>query len=610
MPRHQEVPLISLAQALEGQTVDALKKLAQLLDKNSKPTRKADLIDLICGLMQPQQLPSHWSKLDTLQQAAISEAVHGESPFYKRDVFVAKYGETPDWGKQDSYGWRPDPSLLCLFFYNYEMPLDLKQSLVKIAPKPKSTALKHVGDSLPERILIKHNPRYGRKFENEYPLTVCEMERSAPHDLSGILRLIQAGKISVSDKTSLPSATSVKAIAMVLRNGDFYNDEQRKQQVEEKAYFEEVGSIKAFGWVMLVQAANLAELSNKKLVLTKTGLKALQDPPAKTIQTIWKRWQKTTLLDEFRRIDNIKGQTGKGAKGMTALAGRRAAIHGGLAECPVGKWVAFEDFSRYLVATNRRFEITRSPEHLYISEAGYGNLYNSGDWNTLQERYMRCLLLEYAATLGIIDVAYVDPSQGDRRFGQLWGADDFTFLSRYDGLLYIRLNALGAYCLELRKEYVASSIPSRPVLQVLPNLEIVASGEDLISGDALVLDLYAEKVSDVVWRLDRQKLFAAQENGHSLDELLNFLRAKSSTALPQTATQFFADVKERTNSLRDLGTAKLIECNQANLAVLIANDSRTKKFCQLAGDRYLVVLSENETKFRSALRQMGYVLPR
>jgi len=46
------------------------------------------------------------------------------------------------------------------------------------------------------------------------------------------------------------------------------------------------------------------------------------------------------------------------------------------------------------------------------------------------------------------------------------------------------------------------------------------------------------------------------------------------------------------------------------LAVLIANDSRTKKFCQLAGDRYLVVLTENETKFRSALRQMGYVIPR
>jgi len=618
MPRYQEVPLTSLAQALERENVDYIKKLVALLNSETKPTRKADLIALICDAMQAKKLSSLWSRLDKLQQTAISEVVHASSPFYQHEAFVAKYGESPNWGSRSgTYGWNHEPSLLSIFFYENEMPPELKRDLLKIAPKPKSSVMKQTEDPLPKMMMIRHESRYyeqGRSSPKittkEAPLTICEMERFAPHDLSGILRLIQIGKISVSDKTFLPGVASIKTITAILQNSDFYDDEQRKQRVDAKSYFEEIGAIKAFAWPMLLQAANLVEVSNKKLVLSKAGLKALQDPPANTIQTIWKRWLKTTLLDEFRRIDNIKGQTGKGARSMTAVAGRRASIASVMAECPVGTWIAFEDFSRYMLATNRRFEIARSFEHLYISESGYGSLHDSADWKILQERYIRCLLFEYAATLGIIDVAYIEPGQAERGYSDLCGAEDFTFLSRYDGLMYFRLNSLGAYCLGLQKNYVPSTIPSRPILQVLPNLEIVANGKDLASVDTLILDLYLQKVSDVVWKLDRQQLFTAQENGHQIDELLDFLTAKSSTALPETATQFFKDAKERTNSLKDLGSAKLIECSQANLAVLIANDSRTKKFCQLAGDRYLVVLTENETKFRSALRQMGYVLPR
>ncbi|MGB3265629.1 MAG: hypothetical protein WBA89_16920 [Microcoleus sp.] len=167
----------------------------------------------------------------------------------------------------------------------------------------------------------------------------------------------------------------------------------------------------------------------------------------------------TKTFDEFRRIDAIEGQTGRGANGMTDVAWRRDAIASVLAECPVGKWILFNEFSTYVVATGHKFEVTEEPYYLYIGELGYGSL------------------------------------------------------------------------------------------------------------------------SD----LERH--------------------------IPQTVQQFLADVKERSNSLQDLGTVKLIECTSAHLALLIANDSRTKKFCQLAGDRTLAVPLGQETKFRTALRQMGYVLP-
>ena len=54
----------------------------------------------------------------------------------------------------------------------------------------------------------------------------------------------------------------------------------------------------------------------------------------------------------------------------------------------------------------------------------------------------------------------------------------------------------------------------------------------------------------------------------------------------------------------------MVECADAVLVTLIANDSRTKPFCLLAGERHLAVATESEALFRGALRKLGYSLPK
>lgn len=613
MPRKQTVEIVpSLQQALESKTVDELKKLYTLLSLDQKLTRKADFVTAILQQIEGTKIKEIWQKLDKLQKAAIAEVVHSSGNDYRVDSFVAKYGQKPNFGTGDRYSSRYQPSLLSLFFYQGVMPSDLKQTLKDFVPKPQATRLKEVSDTIPDRFLVRHQ-KYWNDREYEVPLTVCEMEQVAQKDLLSVLRLIQSGKVSVSDKTSLPSGATVKAITTILLGGDFYDDQQRKLEAQYTytSPEDDIGSVKAFAWTALLQVANMAELAGKKLVLTKAGLKALQEPPVKTLQTMWKRWLKNTTFDEFRRIDEIKGQTGKGARGMTAVAGRREVIAKALSECPVGKWVQFDDFSKYMVATRQLFEVTHDPYNLYICEFGYGNLGYEGshDWHILQERYMRCLLFEYAATLGLFDVAYVDPGVTWRDFGDLWGTDDLNFLSRYDGLIYFRLTALGAYCLGLTEKYQPAAIAHNQTLRVLPNLEIVASGTGLNISDALVLDLYTQRIADTIWRLDLDKLLTAIEDGHQVAELKQFLEQNSSEPLPESVQEFLSDASEKATSLRDLGEARLIECASSHLASLIANDPLTKKYCQLVGSRALVVLAANEGKFRKALRQIGYALP-
>jgi hypothetical protein len=54
------------------------------------------------------------------------------------------------------------------------------------------------------------------------------------------------------------------------------------------------------------------------------------------------------------------------------------------------------------------------------------------------------VLFEYAATLGVVDVAYAGPRGARDDHRDLPGADARDCLSRYDGLAAIRVNELGA----------------------------------------------------------------------------------------------------------------------------------------------------------------------
>lgn len=282
-----------------------------------------------------------------------------------------------------------------------------------------------------------------------------------------------------------------------------------------------------------------------------------------------------------------------------------------MADCPAGKWLDVNEFFRYMRASGYDFEVTREPWDLYITDANYGSLGHSGyhDWEIMQGRYLLCLLFEYAATLGMIDIAYVPPAGVRPDYGNIWGTDDLEFFSRYDGLRYFRLTALGAYCLGITDKYSPAPMEVRPVLRVLPNLEITAIGEKLPAADQLLLDIYTEKISDSVSRLDQIKIMAAIENGRKVSELQELLEARSGDPLPATVKHVLADLADRAERLKDRGPACLIECVDAALAALVANDSRTKKFCMLAGERHIVVPAELEAQFRRALRTLGYSLP-
>ena len=602
-----EIPTVEIALA-EFMNCEDLKKLVALVGEKP-PTRKAELVAAVARHLDGPRLRALWESLDELQRAAVAEVVHSNSARFFVDRFRAKYGRDPNWATVDKRGYRRNPSALRFFFYGQGiMPDDLKARLNAVVPPPAEARIETLAD-LPAvyQLPFSHwNRETGAEEEGveEVPVAVHETERRAQRELLSVLRLIDAGKISVSEKTRRPSSSTVRTLAGVLEGGDYYPPLPTTDQWRD----DNAGPIRAFAWPVLVQAGGLARPSGSKLHLTKAGRKVLAEPAAETIAMLWSEWIDTTLLDELSRIDCVKGQTGKGRRGLTAVSGRRYAIADGLAECPVGRWMHADELFRSMRVTGNNLSVTRNAWDLYLAEPHYGSLGYDGTGYILEERYVYCFLLEYAATLGLIDVALIPPAGARNDYRDLWGTDDLAYFSRYDGLMYFRITALGGYCLGAESTYETDAMEVRPVLRVLPNLEVAAVGEDLEHSDRLALDAYATKVSDRVWRLDTGKLLAAIEAGRSADEIHEFLTARGAAEIPETVSQLLDDITSRSAKVRDRGLVRLVECADPALATLIANDSRTRKHCMMTGERHLVVPASSEAAFKRTLREIGYLL--
>ena len=600
-----EIP--TLESALESMTADELKRLTAKTAEKSR-SRKGDMVAVIMHHMAGEGLRAVWDSLDELQRAAVAEGVYSHPTPFNAGLFRAKYGGDPIWGSKGRASYDYIPSNLCLIFYrNGSIPADLRERLLTFVPAPPRAAIATV-DQLPaafDRTFERGNKKESTREEwtEAIPVIVFETERTAQRELHSVLRLVDMGKVVVSDKTLRASTSTVAAINAALEGGDYYPHVAAKDKWTD----ENAGPIRAFAWPLIIQAGGIAELAGTRLQLTKAGRKALSDPPAQTLRTLWKKWMKTTILDELARIDCVKGQTGKAKRSLTAVSSRREAIAHSLSECPLGEWIAIDEFIRYMRASGKFFDVSHGEFGLYVSDAQYGTLGYAG-LGCLNQRYLFALLLEYAATLGMIDVALIPPAGARKDYHMLWGSDDLPFFSRYDGLFYFRLTPLGAYCLGMESDYRTQAVEAKPVLRVLPNLEIAATGSELEHSDRLALNAYAIPISDFVWRLEAGALLAAIEAGRQVEEIREFLLARSGEPIPETVVRLLNDVAARTTKLHDRGLARLIECADPALAALIANDTRTRKLCMRAGEKHLVVAASSESAFRRALRDVGYLL--
>jgi hypothetical protein len=277
------------------------------------------------------------------------------------------------------------------------------------------------------------------------------VRRTAPDALSNLIAVLELAadrQMRCGATTRRPATATVRLVEDVLVAGDYYDSGE---------------PIAAFAWPLLLQVGGLAQLAGTRLELTPRGQAVLAAPSYQALSGLWARWLKSVSHDELSRIEAIKGQHKSST--LTSVPGRRTAVAAGLASVEPGEWVDIDALLATLEYQQAPLVAVRSLMalwRLYLVDSYYGSLGHVGHraWPIVEGRYALCVLLEYAATMGVIDVAYTDPAGARDDYRGLWGADQLAWLSRYDGLVALRVNELGAAVLHAPATVGALALPA------------------------------------------------------------------------------------------------------------------------------------------------------
>jgi hypothetical protein len=95
---------------------------------------------------------------------------------------------------------------------------------------------------------------------------------------------------------------------------------------------------------------------------------------------------------------------------------------------------------------------------------------------------------------------------------------------------------------------------------------------------------------------------------HWIDALSRDDGLRAVHAIPTTFRTVLADVEVRAGQIRDLGAQRVLECADAGVATLLAQDRSLCGLCTRLGERHLMLDPADEPKARATLRKLGYPL--
>ncbi len=272
----------------------------------------------------------------------------------------------------------------------------------------------------------------------------------------------------------------------------------------------------------------------------------------------------------------------------------------------MGEWINIEDLFRFIHASDFNLNICNDYYRLYLGEQNYGTLaYANNPFEMIEGRYIMVYFFEYLATLGLLDIAYTPPYYVRSDYRHLWGADDIDFLSRYDGLLYFRINTLGEYCLGLTSQYEPKQIATPYLFEINRHLDINLIRE-IQPNEEQILTLFASKNSDNEWEFSERKTLATIETGQKTQDIYDFLKQRTEADLAVEVKDFFAEQDHKASAFVDGGRAQIIH-SSAHLIKIISSEISTKNLCHKIDAKTVIVSEKKEKEFYKALKKLGYL---
>jgi len=411
--------------------LNALRALLKIVGhpNPNKMRRDEAIFYLIQQLHSKAALRELWDKLSPITQKALSFTVHTTEGTYRPDLVRLRYGQAPSPPQKYWSGYIP--SELDLFLDEDQTILSELYPLMRVvAPKP-------------ERWEMPVHPEPPPRYES------VGFERSPGpeaglQDLTMVLALVGQKKILVNDRM-LPTFESTQLILENLVAGDFLNGQRVKDTYD---------TIKPVGLVRFALGSGLVKLGartgyNTTLVLSPMGWEWLIRPSADLLLDALEAWTHSDLFDEIDRIDHLRNAN-KPSDQRTPPSERRDKIIETLSWSPHNAWLSVDDFFTALKLWQHDFEVDPTLDAIDDMNGRKMSIEELKDpWRAVQGAYTLVILFEILGSIGALDLAYTEPQHAPPFLEaptESWQRP-ITPYTRYDGLTYFRINALGAYLL-------------------------------------------------------------------------------------------------------------------------------------------------------------------
>ena len=203
------------------------------------------------------------------------------------------------------------------------------------------------------------------------------------------------------------------------------------------------------------------------------------------------------------------------------------------------------------------------------------------------------------AALGWLDIAYETPTG---TFGK-------DYFSAYDGLRYVRINALGASLFGQTKEpYTPKVAATTQALRFDDESLLIFCDPDNKVAET-VLSNYAGRVSPTRFRVTADTFLTDCKTRAQLKTKINLFSKSVAPDLPPNWTTFFADLLAKAEPLTAISNLMVFAVPADNQALirLLAQDLVLKSLVIKAEGYRILVDTGQVTAFKKRLRELGYL---
>lgn len=278
-----------------------------------------------------------------------------------------------------------------------------------------------------------------------------------------------------------------------------------------------------------------------------------------------------------------------------------------LEELESGMLVSVDNIIKSILFQDKFYElidIQDVKDYIYINEANYERTRI-----TNYDRYRDYIVIPFIksfffllGTLGIFELYYNMPDEDSYLYLKN------GYLSKYDGLQYIRLTKLGEYVLGKTEHYEFKKVTEES--------EILLDEEHLIItllGDAptktMFLERIGQKIASNKYKVTKESFLRNLEENSSLQERIEEFHSKIPNPKPQIWIDFLEELAVKSRAIIWKPEYRVLKLKEdKELISIVSKDKRFQEFILRGEDYHIFVKEENMGALSKLFKEYGYYM--